>query len=161
MSIKNKEINWKALIISLLISLGVGTLSAILNKDAFMAYTEFEKPFLSPPSIVFPIVWTILYFLMAISAYMIYESDHADKKIALAIYGIQLLVNFVWPFIFFGGQYFLFAFIWLLLLIVATASMIFVFYRINKKAGLLQLPYLLWLLFAAYLNFGVYLLNQA
>ncbi len=161
MKANEKEINWKALIISLLISLGIGTLSGILNKEAFEAYSAFTKPPLSPPSIVFPIVWTVLYFLMGISAYKIFASDDVNRRNALIIYGIQLFVNFAWPFIFFGAQEFLFAFIWLLLLIFAVASMIFVFLKIDKTAGLLQIPYLIWLLFAAYLNFGVYILNKA
>ena len=161
MKASEKEINWKTLIISILISLGVGTLAGLLNKEAFEAYSVFIKPPLAPPSIVFPIVWTILYFLMGISAYKIFESEDVNRKNALIIYGIQLFVNFAWPFIFFNKQDFLFAFIWLLLLVAAVASMIYVFYKIDKKAGLLQIPYLIWLLFAAYLNYGVYILNKA
>lgn len=156
-----KDINFKALIISILISLGVGTLSGLLNKEAFEAYSQFAKPPLAPPSIVFPVAWTILYFLMGISAYRVFVSDDVNRRNGLIIYGIQLFVNFAWPFIFFGAQEFLFAFIWLVLLAAAVASMIFVFYKIDGKAGLLQIPYLAWLIFAGYLNMGVYLLNRA
>lgn len=156
-----QNINFKKLFISCGISLGVGALSSIVSMKGFMKYHTINQPPLSPPGVVFPIVWTILFILMGISAYLIYVESESEtsKKAALKIYAIQLVVNFFWPIIFFNFSLYLFAFVWLLLLVLLVIIMIYVFWGINKTAAILNIPYLLWLLFAAYLNFGVYLLN--
>lgn len=122
-------------------------------------YNELNRPFLSPPSITFPIVWTILYILMGISAYIIEESDSELKDGALKVYAVQLIFNFVWPLIFFNGNMYLFSFIWIIVLCILVMWMIFLFYQINSYAAYIQIPYILWLTFASYLNIGVYLLN--
>lgn len=154
------NIKFKPLAISILIALGVGGLSGFLTMGNMDIYGNINKPPLSPPPIVFPIVWTILFILMGISAYLIYESNSNLKEKALAIYGLQLVVNFFWPIIFFNGQKFLLAFVWLLLLVALIIETILIFKDINKKASLLLIPYLLWSIFATYLNLGVYLLNR-
>ncbi|MBO8434212.1 MAG: tryptophan-rich sensory protein [Tyzzerella sp.] len=154
------NIKFKPLAISILIALGVGGLSGFLTMGNMDIYGNINKPPLSPPPIVFPIVWTILFILMGISAYLIYESNSNLKGKALAIYGLQLVVNFFWPIIFFNGQKFLLAFVWLLLLVALIIETILIFKDINKKASLLLIPYLLWSIFATYLNLGVYLLNR-
>ncbi len=154
------NIKFKPLAISILIALGVGGLSGFLTMGNMDIYRNINKPPLSPPPIVFPIVWTILFILMGISAYLIYESNSNLKGKALAIYGLQLVVNFFWPIIFFNGQKFLLAFVWLLLLVALIIETILIFKDINKKASLLLIPYLLWSIFATYLNLGVYLLNR-
>ncbi len=154
---------YKPYIISILISLGVGGLSAFLVRNNFNLYNEINTPPLSPPSITFPIVWTILYVLMGVSSAMIYTADTAsesDKKTALWLYGIQLFFNFCWSPVFFNLQFYLFALIWLLIMWVIIIIMIIKFFTIDKRAAYLQIPYLLWTTFAAYLNFGVYLLNR-
>ena len=151
---------FKPLAISILIALGVGGLSGFLTMGNMDIYGNINKPPLSPPPIVFPIVWTILFILMGISAYLIYESNSNLKGKALAIYGLQLVVNFFWPILFFNGQKFLLAFVWLLLLVALIIETILIFKDINKKASLLLIPYLLWSIFATYLNLGVYLLNR-
>lgn len=159
----NYSIKWKSLIISLLIPLGVGALSGFLTKNNTEIYKMLIQPPLSPPSIVFPIVWTLLFLLMGISSYLIYNSktsNSTDKKSALIVYGIQLIVNFVWSLLFFNMQAYLFAFIWLVLLWLLIILMIIKFSKINKPAALLQLPYLLWVTFAGYLNLGIWLLNR-
>ena len=154
---------YKPYFISILISLGVGGLSALLVRNQFGMYEQINTPPLSPPSILFPIVWSILYVLMGISAAMIYkteEANDADRKTALWLYGIQLFFNFCWSPVFFGLEWYLFAFIWLMIMWVIIIVMIIKFYSINKTAAYLQIPYLLWTTFAAYLNLGVYILNR-
>lgn len=153
-------IKLKSLIVNLLITLGGGALIAFLTRDSMDVYGNLQQPPLSPPGIIFPIVWTILYFLMAISAYMITESKSTIKKKALTIYGIQLFLNFIWPLIFFNARMFLLALLVLIALWVMVLWMIGTFYRINPRAAFLQIPYALWLTFAAYLNLGVWVLNM-
>lgn len=157
-----KKINSKSLLTNLVISLGTGLLAASLTRGGIATYMEFEQPPLSPPAIVFPIVWTILYILMAVSAYLVYEST-ADKEIkdqALSIYIYQLFFNFLWPIVFFNFQNYLLAFGVLLILWILIIQMIKVFYQINPLAAKLQIPYLIWVTFAGYLNLGVYFLNK-
>lgn len=151
----------KPYIISVLIALGVGLLSALITKDYMNIYGILTRPPLSPPSAVFPVVWTVLYILMGIGSAMIYTECKGESVCgdALRIYALQLAVNFFWSIIFFRWGMYLFAFLWLLLLIVLVAVMIKRFWKINPKAAYLQIPYFVWLLFAAYLNFGIYLLN--
>ena len=123
-------------------------------------YKFLDKPPFAPPSIVFPIVWTILYILMGVSSYIIYSSEHDDKKRALLVYGLQLIVNFVWPIVFFVLSYRLLAFFIILILLILIIIMIIKFYKINKISSLLQIPYLIWVVFATYLNYVLYVLNK-
>ena len=153
MNIKNKA----HLIIAIFIPLAVGVLSSLLSGS--MAYSAFNKPSFSPPSYLFPIVWTVLYILMGISSYIIYSSNSPDKRKALTTYAIQLFFNFFLSLLFFGLSQYLLAFVWLILLIVLIVVMIYQFYQIQPVAAYLQIPYLLWCLFAAYLNFTIYMLN--
>lgn len=149
----------KKLIISLLISLGVGGLSALITSGSMDIYKTLIKPPLAPPSILFPIVWTILYILMGISSYMIYESENYEKDDALKIYLLQLGINFIWPIFFFLLKLRLISLIIIILLLISIILMITKFYKINKTSAYLQIPYLIWVLFATYLNFGFYILN--
>lgn len=150
----------KPLIISLAISLGVGALAGFLTSNSQEVYDALVKPPLAPPSWIFGVVWPVLFLLMGISAYLIYISDAPDSRRALGIYGVQLAVNFAWSLLFFGIEIFLAAFFWLLLLWVLVVVMIVKFYRINKIAAYLQIPYILWISFAAYLNLSIYFLNK-
>ena len=154
MKIKNKS----ALIIAILISIAVGTLSALFS-GRMSLYSEINKPPLSPPGFIFPIVWIILYILMGISSYLVYESNSLKKGNALKTYAIQLFFNFWWSIIFFRFSLYLFAFLWLLSLIALIIVMIYQFYQIKPLSSYLLIPYLLWCLFAAYLNFMIYILN--
>lgn len=153
-------IKLKSLLINLLITLGGGAVVALLTRESMEVYANLQQPPLAPPGIVFPIVWTILYTLMGISAYMITESGSKLKNKALTVYGIQLFLNFIWPLVFFNGQMFLAAFVILMALWIMVLWMIGIFYKINPVAAFLQIPYAIWLTFAAYLNLGVYLLNM-
>ena len=116
-------------VIFLLISLAAGALSALFTGNMSGSYASFTKPSFAPPGILFPIIWTILYLLMGVSSYIAAHSDHPDKLLALRTYFIQLFFNFMWSILFFG------------------------------LPNYLQIPYLFWCIFAAILNFAVYLLN--
>ena len=153
-------IKLKTLIISILIAFAFGILGTILGGN-FSSYEIINRPIFSPPAIIFPIVWTILYTLMGISSYLIYTSDanEVEKKSALSIYIIQLIINALWPLIFFRFKLYLLAFIWIIALIIAVIIMIYRFYKINPTAAYLQIPYILWLIFASILNYNIYLLN--
>lgn len=148
----------KIYIKSILIPVIVGGIVGIIISGS-MDYNDLQKPFLSPPSIVFPIVWTILYILMGVS-YGILKSDNLiDRKVNF-IYYIQLFVNSLWSIFFFLLKWRLFAFLWIVILAILVIIMIKEFYKKNKVAGLLQIPYILWVLFASYLNLSIYFLNR-
>lgn len=152
----------KTYVVSIAIALAVGGLSALLTMGNMNLYSEITKPALAPPSILFPIVWTVLYVLMGISAAMIYsekENKPAEVKHALTVYGINLFLNFFWSIIFFNMRAFLLSFAWLVALWAVILVMIIKFYRIRPTAGILQIPYLIWVTFAGYLNLAIYILN--
>lgn len=145
-------------IISILIPVAVGSVSSLLSGN-MSVYQSLNKPPLSPPGFIFPVVWTILYILMGVSSYIIYLSQSPTREKALKIYAVQLAINFFWSILFFRfSQYFL-SFLWLVLLIAAIIIMIKQFYQIHPSAALLQVPYLLWCIFAAWLNFMIFYLN--
>jgi tryptophan-rich sensory protein len=148
-------------IICAVIALAVGGLSALLSMNGMEMYTDnLLKPPLSPPAWIFPVVWTILYVLMGIGAariWMLPESETRSR--GLNLYVTQLIVNFFWSLIFFNAQAYGFAVIWLLLLWGLVLWMILQWRKIDPIAALLQIPYLIWLTFAAYLNIGVWILN--
>ena len=118
-----------------------------------------QKPPLAPPGILFPIVWTILYTLMGVSYGRLKTKGLTDEKVN-QVYYLQLVINALWSIFFFSLEWRLFSFFWIITLIIAVIAMIREFYARDKVAGLLQIPYLLWLLFAAYLNLAIYLLNR-
>ncbi len=148
-----------AYIISIAIALAIGGLSAIVNSGK-MEKPELLQPPLSPPVWLFPIVWTVLFTLMGISAARVYLSDNRGKNDALFIYGTQLVVNFLWTVFYFSFTALALSFFWLLFLIVLVLLMIVRFERCAVGAGKLQIPYLIWLCFAAYLNLATWLLNR-
>ena len=142
------------LFIDILIPVAIGGfISFIINP--YIDYNLLVKPPLSPPSIVFPIVWTILYVLMGISYYLLKNPSKKEK----IFYFVQLGVNALWSVFFFIGKFYLFSFIWIILLDVLVIFMIGIFYQNSKISGYLQIPYLIWILFATYLNLGIYVLN--
>lgn len=153
------KVYWKVLALCLIVTLGVGALSALFVYGNVNVYSSLNLPPLAPPSWVFPVVWTVLYILMGISAYLIVVSGKDGRASAIHLYWAQLVVNFFWPILFFDMQNYLLALLWLLLLWVLVFVMIFRFKAIDKRAAYLQIPYLIWLTLAAYLNAGVVLLN--
>lgn len=153
----------KPYIISIIIALAVGGLSAFLTRSSMEVYTNIKQPPLAPPSVVFPIVWTILFILMGVSSAMVYvkgRESGVPVGEALKIYALQLILNFFWTIIFFNMQSYLFAFIWLVLLWIAIILMIVSFRKVSPAAAWLQVPYLLWVTFAGYLNLMIYILNR-
>lgn len=143
---------------SILISVIVGGIVGLLISN-FIDYNYLQKPHLAPPSILFPIMWSILYVLMGVSYGILENKSLVNSKINL-IYYLQLFVNAMWSIIFFILKLRLFSFIWIILLDILVIIMIVHFYKKNRLSGLLQIPYLLWILFASYLNLAIYLLNR-
>lgn len=156
-----KHKQWKPYVFWIALAEAVGILSGLLTQESSTAFGErVLQPPLSPPAIVFPIVWTILYALMGVSAARINLTPPSiDRSRGLNLFVIQLVVNFFWSLIFFNAQAYGFAFLWLLLLWALVLWMIAVFRRIDPLAAILQIPYLFWLTFAAYLSYGVWILN--
>ncbi len=142
----------------LALSLGGGLVVSALTAGR-EAYALLTKPPLSPPAVLFPIAWTILYTLMAVSATLILSNQKGRNSGYIKIYYVQLIVNFVWSFLFFNFGFLTLSFVWILLLIALVAIMIFSFNKVNKLSAYLQIPYIIWLLFAAYLNLGFAVLN--
>ena len=155
------KIRWKTLILAIAIPLIVGGLSALITMDSMGLFDTVDKPPLSPPAWLFPVVWTALYILMGIASYIVFEktADMVEKSKALRVYFLQLAFNFLWSVFFFNFELYLFSFFWLLalwVLIIVTAVR---FYRISKVSGYLMIPYILWVTFAGYLNLGIAILN--
>lgn len=153
--------NWKTYAFWILATLAVGALSGFLSREGMDRFSETAvQPTLSPPMILFPIVWSILYILMGFGAARIYLGGaEIGKNRCLNLYIAQLVVNFFWSLLFFNAAAYGFAFLWLLMLLGLVIWMTVCFRKKDRLAGLVQIPYILWLLFAAYLNFGIWRLN--
>ena len=153
--------NWKPYLAWILLSEGIGTLAGFLTREGTQLYSQviFQPP-LSPPAMVFPVVWIILYALMGIGAARVWLAPPSPARSrGLTLFLVQLVFNFGWSLIFFNLQAFGFALIWLAALWALIVGMLAAFRQIDRIAALLQIPYLLWVTFAAYLNFGVWMLN--
>lgn len=155
------KLDKKLLAICIALPLLVGGVSALLTRESMMLFESVQKPPLSPPGWLFPVVWTILYTLMGIASYLVLTSEAPKEEVgrAINVYLYQLLVNFLWSTWFFNLQWYFFAFFWLVLLWVMILVTTVRFYKISKPAGYLMVPYLLWVTFAGYLNLGIALLN--
>ena len=151
----------KQIVFWILLSEAVGLLSGLLSREGTALYAELlQKPPLSPPGWVFPVVWTILYGLMGLSAAIVYAAPPTQARSrGLNLFIAQLIVNFFWSPIFFNARAYGLALIWLLVLWVLVLLMILQFRKVDRSAAKLQIPYLVWLTFAAYLNWGVWVLN--
>ncbi len=151
------------LIIAIGIPVLIGSLSGFLVGDSANAYSQLIQPAIAPPGWLFPVVWTVLYILMGIASYLVAtsggESQKAQVVSALKLYAAQLIVNFLWPIIFFGKQWYGFAFLWIVLLWVLIILTIRAFNEVSKTAAILMIPYLLWVTFAGYLNLMIAILN--
>jgi len=156
------KINKRLLFICIAIPVIVGVIAGLITQNSMEMFAAVEKPPLAPPAWLFPVVWTILYILMGISSYIVLTSGARQEEInnAIKLYVYQLAVNFLWPTFFFNFEWYLFSFLWLLILWVLVFLMIRNFYEINKMAAYLNVPYLVWLTFAGYLNAGIWLLNR-
>ena len=147
--------------VCIVLPLVVGGLSALLSGSARESFDSLIKPPLSPPGWLFPVAWTVLYILMGVASYLVLTSEAPvrEREKAIYVYLIQLAVNFFWSIIFFNLERYLLAFIWLVLLWSLILATLVRFYRVSETAGRLMIPYLLWVTFAGYLNFSIYLLN--
>ena len=158
-----KRIRFMTLIVSIGIPLLIGGITSVLIPNMNLIYGNLVKPIFSPPPIVFPVVWTILYILMGIASYKVYilKYENVDVSSALFVYYIQLLLNFLWTFIFFGFRLYGLSFVELIFLVIFVILTIIRFYKkAGKKAALLLLPYLIWLIYAGVLNFFIWMLNE-
>ncbi len=153
---------WK-IIVAVAIPLLIGGLAAFITKDGTAMFKSLNKPPLSPPSWLFPVAWTILYILMGYASYLIYTNNQIiyieKKEISIILYITQLIFNFFWSIIFFNMKQYLFAFIWLIILWILILLLIINAHKLNKLNTYLLLPYLIWVTFAGYLNFGIMILN--
>jgi len=155
-----KKINWFQLLIIIIMTELVGLLGSVLSGNEGQIYTSFIKPPLSPPGWLFGVVWPILYLLMGIAAYLIYQTPQTpQRKKAITLYWVQLFFNFLWPIIFFRFEWYWVSVAVILILDALVFVTTFCFYKIKKATGYLMLPYLLWILFATYLNIAIAVLN--
>ena len=154
--------SWKNIIFWVIISELVGILAGLLTRNTAEIYGSMAvKPPLSPPAWLFPVVWTVLYALMGVGAGLVSsETPGTDRERGLNLMVAQLVVNFFWPLLFFNAQAYGLALLWLLLLLVLVVWMSLAFCKVSPLAALLQIPYILWLLFATYLNAAVWYLNR-
>ena len=142
-----------------LLSLAVGGISALVSGGFSSVYGEIILPPFAPPGFIFPIVWSILYILMGIGAGLVWSTNSSKREEAITWFVLQLAVGFLWPIIFFSQKLFFFAFLWIILLLLLVLRMTYWFFRIKQVSAFLQIPYIVWLLFASALNLGVVLLN--
>lgn len=157
-----RPINIKKAIIALLIPEAVGGLAALLSGNISETYMAWKQPPLAPPGIVFPIVWAILYALMGIASYLVFDERKVPmqkRKKALTVYAVQLFINFIWPIIFFGFKSPTIALVIIIALVIAAILATLQFRHISQTAFVLMIPYIVWLFFATYLNIGIVALN--
>lgn len=155
-------IKLKSLVINLIIPWAVGGLASFLTRNSMDIYKSINLPPFAPPSWLFPVAWGILYTLMGVSSYIIYENNLKNQNKNSKprnIYIFQLITNFLWPIIFFNFNNFFLSLILLIILLISVIYMTREFYKINHLAGYLQIPYIIWLAIATYLNFGIFVLN--
>lgn len=151
----------KSYAVSILLTLAVGGMSGFLTSMGMDSFDALTKPPLTPPSFLFPIVWTVLFILMGVGAARIFMTEPtAARNRALIVYVVQLAVNFLWSIIFFNLQAYGFAFFWLILLWILILTMIYLFCKVDKPAALIQIPYAIWVTFAGYLNLMIWLMNR-
>lgn len=155
------KIKWRILFINIAIPLIVGGIAGFISKDSMSIFETLNKSPLSPPGWLFPVVWTILYTLMGFASYLVVTSRSSQKNISrvMSLYGVQLFFNFLWTFWFFNLGLYFFAFIWLVILWILILATMISFAHISKLAMYLMVPYLLWVIFAGYLNLEIALLN--
>jgi len=149
-------------IIGIALPLGVGTLAAFLTRESMNIYAEITKPPLSPPAILFPIVWTVLYVLMGISSVMIFNSKEANPTAAekgLKLYILSLILNFSWSIVFFNNRSFGLALVVILILLALIIGTVVNYFKVKPLPAILQIPYAIWVAFATYLNGAILFLN--
>ncbi len=152
----------RALLVAIAIPLIVGGIASFFTREGVDKFASIIQPPFAPPGWLFPVVWTILYVLMGVASYRIWlrRDSGMNAEKALRLYALQLFFNFVWSFIFFKRENYIWAFVWLVFLWALILLTIDAFYEIDKRAAYLMIPYAIWVTFAGYLNFGIALLNK-
>ena len=160
MNLKNKP--WKSYLFWIILCEAVGILAGMFSKDGMEQYLQtVTQPSFAPPPAIFPVVWAVLYALMGVGMARVWLYGVVPEKLtAQNLFVAQLILNFFWPLIFFNVMAFGFAFLWIILLWILVLAMLLAFWRQDTLAGFLQLPYLLWITFAAFLNFTVWMQNS-
>jgi tryptophan-rich sensory protein len=143
----------------LLITFGAGFLGMFLGGDFMTYYMNLNRPFFSPEPFVFGIVWPVLYILIALSAYMYFIKAKKDYKKGLFVFFLNLVLNSLWSFLFFGLKNPMLGLIGIIILIGITVINIYLFNKKSKRAALFMVPYFLWIMFAAVLNYSIIILN--
>jgi len=154
-----KKLTWRSLAALIVGTVGLGALVGFLTQRDSSFYDELVKPPFAPPGWLFPVAWAILYVSMAVAMWFVLRAGGRDRFILLGLYTVHLVVNLLWPWIFFTQQALGLAFFWLVLLWALAAIMLYQFFRESRVAGWLLVPYQLWLTFAAVLNFVLAQLN--
>lgn len=158
-----RGLQWSALIISIAITLAIGFTASYFTRPEIPGwYAGLQKPSFSPPNWLFGPVWTTLYILIGIAAYLVWQRRDGSTAYSNArnIYIVQLALNFSWSIVFFGLHQMLGAFVVIILLLISIIGCMVYFSRFSKTAAWLLVPYLLWVSFASVLNFSIYLLNK-
>lgn len=155
-----KKMKWMKIVL-IISPILIGICSSILTREMMLEYGSLNKPFLAPPKILFPIAWTILYILMGAAAALIYSKPEMSsyRSIGLTLHVVQLILNFFWSIIFFNMKMYKFAFVWLVILWLVVFSMMMNYKKISNTAFFLNIPYIVWLTFAGYLNLAIAILN--
>ena len=159
---REKKIQFLPLIICLLIPVAVGFLGSMLTIESVKTwYTTINKPSFNPPNWVFGPVWTTLFVLMGIASYLVWQKRKivSGYSWAVVVYFLQLVLNVMWSYLFFYHHQIGFAAVEITILLITIIANAFIFYRINKIAGLLFVPYILWVSFASYLTYSIFILN--
>ena len=158
----NNKFDFTGLLKNILISVGGGILVGFITRNSMSVYNGLKKSFLTPPNSIFSIVWIILYILMGIAAYRIYMNNKAEKNDynGYFYYLVQLLVNFLWSIIFFNLRLYGISFILIIILLVLIIITTIKFFKVDKISGVLMIPYILWVTFASYLSFYIWMFNE-
>ena len=158
----DNKFDFIGLIKNILIPLGGGLMVVFITRDSMRVFESVKKSILTPPAIVFPIVWSVLYFLMGIAAYRIYMNNKANKKDynGYFYYLVQLLVNFLWSIVFFNFRLYGISFILIIILLILIIITTIKFFKVDKIAAILMTPYILWVSFASYLTFYIWMFNE-
>ena len=154
-----KTCTWRSLLVLLVGTIGAGALVGFLTQRDSSFYETLIKPAFAPPGWVFPVAWTFLYAAMAIAMWLVLRTKVSERFILLGLYMAQLAVNLFWPYLFFVQQALGLAFFWLILLWMLAGILLYQFFRVQRIAGYLLIPYQMWLTFAAALNFSIARLN--
>lgn len=158
----NGKFDFLALIKNILIPLGGGVGVSLLLRNTISIYDNLKKPIFTPPNIVFPIVWAILYLIIGVAAYRIYMNNRLGRNDfdGYFYYLVGLLLNFLWPIVFFGLRLYGISFILVIVLLIFIIVTTIKFFKVDKIAGILMIPYGIWVTFASILNFFIWMFNE-